>query len=286
MQLVIVDTAQIQPYIFGSNRLRENIGASHLVAQATGEWALERVPQPNNVEDAVTGKLNDKEILKDHLAAEVLYVGGGNAVILFDGEPRARQFVEVLSRQVLTSAPGLQLVIAQRSFEWVDLPASGKSLAQAVEDLFKTLVKQNRARLTSQPQLGVSVTVPCRATGLPAVDWTPRIKGDDATVYPASAETLSKIDVTLRHGQPQSAADQRLREMLALRDDLAYPVDFDDLGRSEGEHRLHRGCACGRQQHGAAYSADQRSTSSQSRVYQGHPVFFRATECSCATGAA
>jgi hypothetical protein len=30
MHLVVVDTAQIQPYIFGSNRLRENIGASHL----------------------------------------------------------------------------------------------------------------------------------------------------------------------------------------------------------------------------------------------------------------
>jgi hypothetical protein len=43
MELVIVDTAQIQPYVFGSNRLRENIGGSHLVAQATGAWALEAV---------------------------------------------------------------------------------------------------------------------------------------------------------------------------------------------------------------------------------------------------
>jgi hypothetical protein len=40
MQLVIVDTAQIQTYIFGSNRLRENIGASHLVAEAAEGWAL------------------------------------------------------------------------------------------------------------------------------------------------------------------------------------------------------------------------------------------------------
>src|SRR5262249_42346964 len=41
--LLIADTAGIQPYIFGSNRLRENIGASHLVAQATGGWALDAV---------------------------------------------------------------------------------------------------------------------------------------------------------------------------------------------------------------------------------------------------
>jgi hypothetical protein len=37
--LLIVDTSQIQPYVFGSNRLRENIGASHLVASATDGWA-------------------------------------------------------------------------------------------------------------------------------------------------------------------------------------------------------------------------------------------------------
>lgn len=33
--LVIVDTTGIQSYIFGSNRLRENVGASFLVHQAT-----------------------------------------------------------------------------------------------------------------------------------------------------------------------------------------------------------------------------------------------------------
>lgn len=33
--LVIVDTTGIQSYIFGSNRLRENVGASYLVHQAT-----------------------------------------------------------------------------------------------------------------------------------------------------------------------------------------------------------------------------------------------------------
>jgi len=33
--LVIVDTTGIQSYIFGSNRLRENVGASFLVHAAT-----------------------------------------------------------------------------------------------------------------------------------------------------------------------------------------------------------------------------------------------------------
>ena len=39
--LVVVDTTGIQRYIFGSNRLRENVGASHLVYQATEGWLLD-----------------------------------------------------------------------------------------------------------------------------------------------------------------------------------------------------------------------------------------------------
>ena len=38
--LTVLDTAGIQSYIFNSNELRENIGASHLVYQATTYWVL------------------------------------------------------------------------------------------------------------------------------------------------------------------------------------------------------------------------------------------------------
>ena len=41
MELVVTEVSQIQRYIFGSNRMRENVGASYLVTQATEGWALE-----------------------------------------------------------------------------------------------------------------------------------------------------------------------------------------------------------------------------------------------------
>lgn len=41
----VIDTTGIQPYIFGSNRLRENIGASYLVAQATNYWVKQVLRQ-------------------------------------------------------------------------------------------------------------------------------------------------------------------------------------------------------------------------------------------------
>jgi hypothetical protein len=124
VRLVIVDTAQIQPYVFGSNRLRENVGASHLVARATGAWALEmvrRAASPTNVTDR-DDLAEDRTIAAPDtaLGAEVLYAGGGNVVALFREDVQAREFIRLLSRQVLTDAPGLQLVIADRDFAWAE----------------------------------------------------------------------------------------------------------------------------------------------------------------------
>lgn len=39
--VTVLDTGGIQPFIFGSNVLRENIGASELVHRATRLWAFE-----------------------------------------------------------------------------------------------------------------------------------------------------------------------------------------------------------------------------------------------------
>src|SRR5437764_9133147 len=99
--LTIVDTAGIQDYIFSSNRLRENIGASHLVEQATHDWVYEALPIPHNVSNTRSGEINVKQQLaEDNLAAELIYAGGGNALILFHSLLDAQTFAHDLSRRV------------------------------------------------------------------------------------------------------------------------------------------------------------------------------------------
>ncbi len=235
MRLVIVDTAQIQPYIFGSNRLRENIGASYLVAQATGDWAKAAVRQvaPNNNIKA-DGKLNATERIentKHNLEAEVIYAGGGNFVVLFRDEPYAKAFTHELSRKALTNAPNLQLVVAQSPFNW------NESLAEKVKATFKSLADEKRARTLSAPLLGLGVTVMCRSTGLPAAGLAPAI-GDDPE-RPASAEILAKLRVVERRGNTLSEADQRLRKLLPVPDpNYDYPSQLDHLGGTKGEHNF------------------------------------------------
>ena len=56
---LLIEASGIQEYIFGSNQLSQNIGASELVTQATTDWLFDKrgglLPQPHNVRRAQQG---------------------------------------------------------------------------------------------------------------------------------------------------------------------------------------------------------------------------------------
>lgn len=230
MQLVITEVSQIQPYIFASNRMRENVGASYLVVQATEDWALNivnEVAPRNNInsdDSSHEKKLEDNKRIEDpaaRLDAEVLYAGGGNFVVLFRNVDCALDFVRKLSRKILTDAPGLQLVVTREPFEWTE------SLSQKVKTSLEKLEQKKRAWVPSAPLLGLGVSVMCRSTGLPAVGVTPPIGVDPG--YPASPEVLAKVENVER-------ARKRLKEFIPPPEGYEYPEDLDHLGRSPGEY--------------------------------------------------
>lgn len=227
MHLVITEVSQIQPYIFASNRMRENVGASYLVVQATEDWALSivnEVAPRNNINPENKKKLEDDKHIEDPeagLDAEVLYAGGGNFVVLFRSEDCARDFVRKLSRKILTNAPGLQLVATREPFEWTE------SLSQKVKTAMEALERKKRGWIPSAPLLGLGVTAMCSSTGLPAVGVTTPIGNDQG--YPASAEVLAKIDNI-------KMARERLKKLIPPPEGYEYPEDLDYLGRSTGEY--------------------------------------------------
>ena len=104
--LTLLDTPGIQPYIFASNRLRESIGASELVRLATTVWPREVLRATCRCN--VAG--DDARIEDGDLDAEVIYVGGGNCLILFRELERARRFATALSRKLHEAAPDLEFL--------------------------------------------------------------------------------------------------------------------------------------------------------------------------------
>ena len=80
----IIDTTGIQPYIFGSNRLRENIGASFLIAEATKQWveqALIKLGKPFYFPDPELSE--QREELQPEPGAKP-YIEDGNLTYLAD----------------------------------------------------------------------------------------------------------------------------------------------------------------------------------------------------------
>jgi hypothetical protein len=231
LQLLAVDTAGIQKYIFSSNRLRENIGASHLIASVTGRWAFEAILKAtsqigghHNVLDA-DGILSDVTIERSDTAAEVLYSGGGNFVVLFRDINMQKRFVQTLSRRVLQEAPGLRLMIHSVPF------VLGKDvLGEKLKQLFQDMKAKRSTEPNAMPAAGLSVTVMCRSTALPGVNVAPETK-DDPDPRPASSEVLAKLDAA-------DSANARLESTFPLDQGYEYPLDFDDLGRTRGESSL------------------------------------------------
>jgi hypothetical protein len=214
-----IDTAQIQGYVFGSNKLKENIGGSELVETATHRWVYEALPVSNNVADVATGEL-DASLTIDNLDAEVIYAGGGNTVILFRTMDLAREFAGRLTRRVLKEAPGLELVVAHNSFDWAtDVLADVVSKTLGVD-----LARKKQNRIPSMPLLGLSVTTPCNSTGMVASQVVEK--------EPVSNEIKAKSD-----GQMQVRSRSRLAEKVPriAQGDWQIPQDFDELGRMKGE---------------------------------------------------
>ena len=229
MYVTVVEAVKIQSYVFGSNRLRENIGASHLVWQATELWPFEAVLEvcgagKHNI--LITENRPDLDptvrIENGGVDAEIIYAAGGNVLILFRDQGLAKRFAMALSRRALEEAPGLRLLIATKGFEW---DASGCPLRDAVDKVFGELRRMKEAPELSAPLLGLGVTVPCGSTGLPAVGW---VKLPDGTRQPASAEVMAK-------DRAAESAGERLKRTAALAQEYRFPTEFDNLGRARGE---------------------------------------------------
>ncbi len=231
--LTILDTVGIQDYIFGSNVLRENIGASELVRRATRLWPIGEVRKAGrtNVKTGhdLTGDPDDLDgnlrIKEEALTAEVIYAGGGNCAILFTSEDAARNFVTRLSRRVLAEAPDLDLMSVHVVVDW-----ETDVLADKVKQALAQLATKKLDRRVSTPLLGLGTTVACRSTGLPAVGTDANLKPPEASTRPLSAGILAKLQVV-------KDANKRLAEYLPRFDKagLEIPYDFDNFGREAGE---------------------------------------------------
>ena len=220
MVLTVVDTTGIQAYVFGTNSLQQNIGASYLVDCATRSWAIAALPGTHNVLnlDDPQNAFDSRKIENSQIDAEVVYAGGGNIVILFSTINLAQEFTRNLSRRVLLEAPGLKIVVVHKEFDW-DSETLG-SQSGVVQAAMRELAQKKAHPPVSVIQPGLAVTAACDFTGTPAVGLS---QGNLV-----SAESLAKLEC-------EQFARDRLTRLFNFHGFGAPPRNFDELGATKGE---------------------------------------------------
>ena len=223
MTLTQIEVSRIQDYIFGSNNLKQNIGASELVTKATTDWV-----QCALVEEKITHNIDDTTIIDklvlapwaaDFLQAQIIYWGGGNALILFKGSPieYAIPFAKNLTRKLIKQARGLSLVVGHQSFNW-----EKESVADKHNTLRTNVAARKLNRIHNSPLLGLSVTADCAFTGLPATG----INVDN-----------NRISQAVQHKYAAHKVEKRLVNMLDSVSRYPFADDFNLLGeRNESSY--------------------------------------------------
>jgi len=220
--VTVIDIAAIQNYVFGSNNLQHNVGASGLVHYATHDWVFKELVDLKKTNVDINGDFDrNVAIESDDLNSELVYAGGGNTVILFNESNEkgiARKFTKNLTRRVLIEAPGLQLIVAHKDFEW------GKpNLAKTVSDTLGDVNNKKYNRHFSSHLLGLGVTADCQYTGLPAVAIRSKSEKDTKNKVWISSEVAKKWDFF-------GSATERLRDNFSLNNNYEYVSNFNDFG--------------------------------------------------------
>ncbi len=166
---VLLDIVSIQDFIFKSNELRVNLGASYLVEEVYHKYLAAGLTKitGGTLEDELKNldSWMSADSQKDNTPGKVNfgYIGGGNALLFFENEGFARDFIEEWTKILLINVPGLTSAVAFGPLSEND-PEFRTNLNLIVEQLQTN--KSEHIPVTLLPRHGI--TTECRSSGASA----------------------------------------------------------------------------------------------------------------------
>lgn len=173
---ILLDTRSIQKYVFSCNKLKTNVGASYLVDGIFNDLMQKIVLPSFNLKMPQISWQESKQIemiKDDSIEAEIVYIGGGNMLILinkFSGKEDnlnlCREIVKKWTLEILKKAPGLKTGAA---IGMMDVERFKDSL-----DKMYVQLKQNQNTVLPQVDLPYTgLTLECNISGKTAdtFDW-------------------------------------------------------------------------------------------------------------------
>lgn len=227
--LAMYDVSGIQDYIFATNRLRENAGASYQVTRILDEFLVDALQEtanqePENQKKAeIVTNWKDEDMLKlpeqENIRAEIIYIGGGNAVVLFRDKEFFKKAGEILGIRTAENCQGLYLAAAYIETGLYNFADDMLKLKKNMHDLKQNMVRQ------------------------PIYSPFPVIEQEDSShqpitnqiCYGGKPENVTRIQYQKRKAYDDIKYNQTLFPKLIGQNDYGYPEEMDQLCREDGE---------------------------------------------------
>lgn len=130
MYLVLIETSGNQNYIFSTNKLKENIGASDLTYRSGTQWILDAVGDITGSNSLQVWKDSDRlrKLLLDSKTnppienpstdVEIIIAASGKTLLLVKSKDRAQKIIQKVTYRALCEAPGLEIAGVFCEFDW------------------------------------------------------------------------------------------------------------------------------------------------------------------------
>ncbi|HET6382577.1 MAG TPA: hypothetical protein VFJ58_04225 [Armatimonadota bacterium] len=247
--IVLLETSGNQAFIFGTNKLRQNVGASELTYQAGTMWAMDAaaVIQPElalRPGESIGELLCDRarnpplgSLLPDGRISrvEAILAGSGKAMFLVDSPDTGKQIVQYAALRAARDAPGLDLSGAVGdNFDWDSVPVAetkgegdNSRFVGPVPVLYRTH-QEAHAYLPSPLRRSrrIPIAAPCAFSGLPA---TGTVKDLDAREGDEREEDIAVSALAWSKQSVRKNAYKRLKQTLRDADARDNPSRFDNI---------------------------------------------------------
>ena len=240
--IVVFGTASLQQYVFQSNRLKENIGASYLAKYWLKDGMIEAIRRADltintscwdNYQQCIPGSAPSlSEALLDSAHVNLIYVGGGNAALLCKSRDIACQVVSAWSRELVVSAPGLRVVVGYSEVN--------SSFAEAYRVALDNLNLCEEALPFGSILYSLPVVRTCTTTGLPASLLS---KEDEEWISQAAQTKRKQVGSKDRPGCAQTDISEEFGSVLEPKPKHDLPkqhfaIELEDLGGYEGQSHI------------------------------------------------